>query len=493
MNDTQFDQALRAALPAPTEPPTLALKIDRALASAQRTRRLNRRVGLSLATAAALTLGFFAFPAVQAQASLGGIVSALDKQTRVRITTYSVAEDGSTRPSATTTIANGDVAYVDASGARQNFDVGDKTYALDPTLGKFIVRPRRPSRSLRLSEMLGPAGEFGFDKRAEIERLTVDGKAIVRATVVNKGFPERYVIDADAATDLPISSRVDALERGAWRTRQRLEFDYAANVTAPKPDLVRYPATTEVAASAAFGAAMTRETLGEMSFKKGRVVIRKVDVAADGTVFVAFQTGDRHPNSWRGYTLDVGGDVGTRYLRHGQIFGGDDAPFMDKDGKIEIEMFVPATPIAPDARRAISITTIRMPDGKLGRKVALDVTDKGRVVWHGLTLDGWPYKDSFPPSTTLLRRPAMLPTCEAAPAWAARLDFSRFGNPIAAEMEKANVRAQCAMEAKDWPEAEKWLNEQLRLMREHERQGYGPWSLSGPLDSLDKVHAAMRP
>lgn len=493
MNDTQFDKALRAALPTPSPSYTLDRTVDRALAGAQRTRRINRRMGLSFATAAATILGMVALPAVQAHASLSGIVSALDKQTRVKITTFSVANDGSTRPSATTTIANGDVAYVDSNGTRQNFDIGDKTYALDPTIGKFIVRPRRPSRSLRLSNMLGPAGEFSFDKRAEIERLTIDGRAIVRATIVNKGLPERYIIDADAFTDLPVSSHVDALERGVWHTRHRLVFDYDAKVSAPKPNFRRYPITTDAAANLEFGTAMTRSVLGEMPLGKGRVVIRKLDVAADGTVFVAFQTGDRRPNSWRGYTFDIKNEGGVRYLRYGQIFGSEERPFMSEDGKMEIEMFVPAVSIAPRAARPVILTALRTPDGGLGRKYSAESHFGDGTVWKGMQADGFAPQKPLPKGAIVLRRPAMRPTCEAAPSWAARLDFTRFGNPIAAEMEKANVRAQCAMEAKDWREAEKWLDEQLRLIREHERQGYGSWSQSDVLNNLDKVRAAQRP
>lgn len=236
MNDAQ----ILAAFPPVAEPATLDAKIDRALARHTAVRRVRRRVALGTAVTAALAVGLVVFPAVQAQATLSGIARSLDRQIHARVLTYTVDEAGRRWPQATTIIADGDVAILDAKGGRQHFDTGDKSYDLDPTIGRFLVAPRRPGGSLRLSDLLGGASGFSLGKRADVRRVEVEGRSVLRATILNDGLPERYVIDADPETDLPVRMRVDALERGEWKLRTVLEFDYSAPVTALAPDLRRY-------------------------------------------------------------------------------------------------------------------------------------------------------------------------------------------------------------------------------------------------------------
>ncbi|RYG88746.1 hypothetical protein EON77_00235 [bacterium] len=94
---------------------------------------------------------------------------------------------------------------------------------------------------------------------------------------------------------------------------------------------------------------------------------------------------------------------------------------------------------------------------------------------------------------TLLTRKESGPTCGAVPAWAARMDPTYFGNDAWSDRTKAQYRATAAMNAKDWPEAERQLNEELRLIREAEARGGGSYSRSRALDDLEKVRAAQAP
>lgn len=110
--------------------------------------------------------------------------------------------------------------------------------------------------------------------------------------------------------------------------------------------------------------------------------------------------------------------------------------------------------------------------------------------WHATE---WSQDEKPTVRVPLLTQPIQRATCDVSPAWASRIDPTRFGNPIAAEMAKAYARAGAAMDEKRWSDAEAQLEEELRLKREHERQGYMPWSLSDTLDNLDKVRAAQRP
>lgn len=487
-----IDDRIRAAFPLSQEPTTLDAKIDRALAHRLAYRKFRRRVLCGASLTAGLAFAFVAAPAVKAQASLSRILRALDKQTHARVLTYNVDESGRRWLSATTQIANGDVATTDARGTRQNFDVGDKSYSLDPTLGRFIVHPRRPGGSIRLSDMLSGASGFSIGKRADLQNVEVNGRPVVRATIMNRGLPERYVIDADPESDLPVGMRVESLERGAWRLRSLLVFDYTASLSKIAPDLRRFPPTTQEAADAEFESAMTRTNLGATGFKKGRLVVRALDLAQDGTVFVAFQTGDRRPRSWSGYSLTVGDDRGTTYDGKTQFFTNMEGPYRSPDGKLEMEMFVPLKPVPPDVPRTLILTTHTGPDGRFVRMTEWTVnypdghSEKRRGPNYFGNVSGDPI------TVPVLRKRVSAPTCDVFPAWAARIDPSRFGNPIAAEMGKAEVRSRAAMNRQDWPEAEAQLEEVLRLKREHERAGYSSWRQDDTLSDLERVRAAMQ-
>lgn len=484
MNDAHFEAALRRSFPAPAPTETLDEKVQSALARHTRRRAARHRIVFGFAATGATVLAFVAFPAVQSQAAIGGIFRALDRQTRVKVATFNVDEQGRRWPMATTTIADGDIAYVDAHGTRQTFDVGTKTYNFDPTIGRFIVRPRRPGGSIRLSDMLNGASGFSLGKRAEVQKIAIDGRELLHATILNNGLPERYQIDADPKTELPVRVQVEAKERNAWRLRTEMAFDYDAGVVALEPDLKRYPPTTEQEANAEFEAAATKPTLAAVPLKKHRLVVRSVDVAEDGTVFVLFQTGNHLPRSWNGYTFEVTDDLGNVYDAKSQIFNGMEGPFRSPDGKLELEMFVPLRPVAPNRPRVIALSTHKDPNGEL-----LKLNEWFEVRSDGSKIHHWSEGVQIP----VLTKRFAASTCGSYPAYAARIDQTRFGNPIAAEMAKAHQRAQNAMDRQDWPEAETQLNEELRLKHEHERQGYSPWVLSDTLENLDKVHAAMRP
>ena len=114
MNEQQFNASLRAAFVAPTMLAHIENKIDAAVVRFRNQKLVRRRITLSLGAAVTIAAGVFVFPAVKAQAAIGGIMSALDKQTSAKITTYSVDEKGNRIPKSTTIMANGDVESKDA-------------------------------------------------------------------------------------------------------------------------------------------------------------------------------------------------------------------------------------------------------------------------------------------------------------------------------------------------------------------------------------------
>ncbi|CAN5486848.1 hypothetical protein BH11ARM2_BH11ARM2_07960 [soil metagenome] len=491
MNEKLFENSLQAAFPIPTSA-NLDAKIDRALTHQTQVRRVRRRVTFTVLVTGAAVFAFVAFPAAQAQASIGGIISALDRTTKVEIVATTIDGEGHRWPGTRTIIANGDVAYINARGIPESLQMGDKSYAFDETLNAFIVRPREAAKSLRLSDMLGPAGEFSMDRRTEVEHVTENGRKLLRVTVTNNGLPERYRIEADAETERPTRIWVDSEERGVWRVRQEMAFDYRPEVSIRVPDPKKVATLTQEQADARFEQTMEAATLASVSLKRGRFIVRRVDVAEDGTVFVAYQSGERSPNTWRGYAVELKDDRGTKYVRVGQASISGQETIKSKDGKIEIDAFTPRFPTTPTFPMKLTLGTNLQADGKLARTEVVGIGQSDGSYLYGYQTD---QQDAQHPSSAvpLLTQIVARPTCSVVPAWAGRIDSMSYGNEIYAGIAKAQGRAEEAMREKRWSEAETALNEQLRLMRESERRGYTTWSLDRPLKNLDEVRAHLRP
>ncbi|RYG37269.1 hypothetical protein EON81_07190 [bacterium] len=491
MNDSHFDQSLRAALNVPVTPASLDAKIDRALNHRHQIRTVRRRVFFTVAATGATTFALLSLPAARAQASLGGIARAMDRTTHARITTIRIDETGRRWPGDTISVADGNSSVTNTRGVQTSIEFGKDSYVFDPTLKSYIVSPRRNRGSLRLSDMLGPAGGFSMTKRSETERVRVDGRDLLRLTITQNGLPERFRIEADAETDLPVRIVVESKERDRWRPRQEQTFDYSANVVVAAPDLKRTPAITAQEADLRFEKAMTAETLAQAPMGKGRrLVLRAFDVAEDGTVFVAYQSGDRVVNSWNGYALNLRDDRGTEYVRGGEVFSRQEE-IQSRDGKIEMETFIPRHPVPANFKRRFTITTQRDENRRLARSLYSEMHRPDGTVVRSFGPN--PFSGEKAPSEVVLFRPTRTTTCATHPAWAGRVDHMGFSNPIWAEMTKARFRSQAAMEASDWPEAERQIEEELRRMRESEQNGFSSWAMNRPLKDLDLVRTKMRP
>jgi hypothetical protein len=215
-------------------------------------------------------------------------------------------------------------------------------------------------------------------------------------------------------------------------------------------------------------------------------VIRSIEVAQDGTVFVAYQSGDHVGRSWNGYALNLVDNLETRYLRVGQFGSFMEGPFDSQDGKVEMEIFCPRNPISPSQPRKLTLSTQADDKGQVGRIILAGTTDpSGHTTYRyqpnysAVTS----VQGSIPVFSTLVSGA----TCGTHPTWAEPLDFTSYGNDIAAEMQKAEARGKAALEDSRWADAETLFNEELRLMREHERKGYGPWSQNQVLEYLDQA------
>lgn len=491
MNDSQLDARLRAALPARSASASLASTIDDRL---QRHRRIHRIVRpLRLAFALGATgLGIVVLgPPVYAQSVMGRIAGAIDGVSSLRMTRTSVDAQGNRYPA-------GESIYREGQW-RMRMPNGDmlfrhsKAYVLDPALKVYVqqAKPNGPfanGTGIRLSEMLGVASKWSLDRRVAVDDAVRNGRPMKRAIVQNGGLGERYVIFADPKTDLPSEVLVEAWEGGAWRLRTVQKFEYGASIPTTAFELPKGAVViSESERSIRTVRAMTSKQLAEMPLRKGRVVIRAVDVARDGTVFVAYQAGDRVPNRWRGYGLELRDDRGTAYGRQMVIGLGEDFVKRAKDGKLEVEAFVPLEPVDPRQPRTYTVTASRMKTGEFTRWIDGVVQDPNgpfRMVWQ----PNWQSSDRTPPTKKdVLRLKFAAPTCDSMPAFATMLSPTNFGNEITTAIYTASVRGRTYAERKEWGAAKRWYEEALLQMRKHERTGLGPWSEEPVLAAIRSI------
>ena len=83
-------------------------------------------------------------------------------------------------------------------------------------------------------------------------------------------------------------------------------------------------------------------------------------------MYMAFQSGNKS-TSWTGYGLEVTDNLGTKYCHANEIFNPMNEEFIrrSKDGKLEVEVFVPIQPLTSDSPRTIAVTAVLRTDKAL--------------------------------------------------------------------------------------------------------------------------------
>jgi hypothetical protein len=239
---------------------------------------------------------------------------------------------------------------------------------------------------------------------------------------------------------------------------------------------------------------MTSQSLTSIKTAKGDFVLRRVDVASDGTVFVAYQIGDKS-TSWGGFRLRVTDDLGNEYTAPMESYWHDD-PFIErsKNGRLEKEVFVPLDPTAPWRPRTIKVEARFTPDNEIVQFVGGYIGGQRNdgTVWFSYrpNTEGVD-PDHLPQSKAVWSGSFKAPTCELRPDYMARLDYSNFNNEVVSRMARSFALSRHFQNIEDWPNAKLWLEEDLRLKREHDRKGYGKWSLDDVLRQLDAVNARL--
>ena len=335
--------------------------------------------------------------------------------------------------------------------------------------------------------MLNQASRFTINKRVELERVIVQGRDVLRATVTDTGLPERLVIEADPNTDLPFHAIGESLEMGKWRIRQEHEFSYLPGLNVLKPDFTKTPVLTLKEARANFNNSMTATELGRLKLKDRTVIIRKIDVASDGTVFVAYQIGNMDVHRWNGSYISVADNQGTEYLQSGgasyDVSSEDSTP---KEGRLELEIYIPVKPQKTVGNK-LSLFVNCTESGKIDAISTAIFNDNGlsRVVrmHNGNEIAYSEWKGS---KKKIIELTIVQPTCSVRPMWAGGIEWT-MRNDVYAEIYKADKLAADAMVNEKWETAAKYLNDSLHWKRESEIQGFSGWDQGQTLNDLEKV------
>lgn len=501
MIDKDFERSLSAAFPLVDPFATLEAKVDRALFLAQRRKQVRVRVVWGTVATAAIAFAIVAFPSAQAYADVARIAGAMDGVSTVRIQKYSIDESGMRMESGFVLYDHGRWKMQDMG--RLVYMLGGRQYGYEPSLKAFVVHEsdaRHAMKSMRVSDVIASTMGETWNRQAQVESVDWRGTPTTKITLKNGSLPERYVFFVDPNTQLPREVDVESLELGKWRLRQVMELTYDQKIAANEFSLgsSNVPVITQQEADGRIVSALTKPNLGELPLKKGRVVLRQFDVSADGTVFLGYQSGDSRANSWSGYGLRLRDSQGTVYTRR-EVFGRRDEGFISqsKDGRLEVEVLVPAEPSPLTTPRTYTVEIRTNAEGALARqlKMVAVAPDGGRTTkWvenNAMVFQ----KGSWMPTNisdpvSLCRRVVSGPTCSVTPSWAT-LAAGDFNNDYATGITESQTRAGYYFENRKWQDSIRWNQEALRYMRAHERAGYGPYAQNGPMEQIQKAQAEI--
>lgn len=496
MNQIPFEDHVRAGFAAAEETDSLSAKIDQALYADGRKRVQRRRFKLTLAAAATLTIALVAFPTVQAEAQLRRIAGALDNVSSVVIQHYEVDRDGQEHPWGKTSYEGGKWRIDD--GRRTTIFKNGTRWILDPAARAYIMERDQEGpaahnlSSLSLSSMIAQMNQWNPGQKVDIGHSKFNGKDAVRAVILNLQSgptPQRMTMYADPDTNLPIECQWEVSEKEGFVVKSIIRFEY----TAPIP-----PTTFELDTSFAvldkkeWEASVVKNLTSKELFSKPigvhRLVLRNVDVAADGTVYVLYQAGETTPRWERGYAFELTDDLGTKYVK-GQVDSRMDEPTIaqSKDGKVELETFVPKQPVKRWEPRTLTLTAFFRKSGSLDRA--------GKAMSFGNDGNDFAFwiRDPEAKATplTVLDRRFENPTCPSYPTYAGWIDGQHFGSVASAEVMRATARTWDCLHGNDFQGAERWLEMRLKAIERMTLEGETDWGKASAERSLEYVRRML--
>jgi hypothetical protein len=467
MNYQDFERNIRAGLAASEPSDRVSDKIDQRLASTRQRRTIRLRLTVALAATACLTVGFLVTPIVRAYAEMQRMAGALDNVRSVVMTSVVVRPDGSRQFSARISYLDGRWKIEEPDDKLIYFNNGTR-YVHDKATGRTIVETglkgpfTNNDSSLSLTSLLGDFQRWQPRVHQTIDQAEFHGMSVTRAIAEDPTDPHRIVIYAALDTDLPLEIDQETKENGRWVVTDVQTCDYRTKQTVASfvPDLQAFPPIRKEEYDSNRVKQLVAEDLGSVLLNKGRLVVRAMDVASDGTVFVTSQSGERVPMWNRGYPVDVSDDLGTQYsLLYVQSRIDPEVIARSTDGKVELCVFIPTEPIQPWRPRRITVTA------RLQSDLVLDRHQWG--MWgnrSGQTESMiWYYDKSREFKVVdIARRQFERPTVNTFPTYASIIDPALFDDASHFDQEKAKSRADFYRGLEDTANEFRWLTEVVR-------------------------------
>jgi hypothetical protein len=192
-----------------------------------------------------------------------------------------------------------------------------------------------------------------------------------------------------------------------------------------------------------------------------QIVIRSIDVARNGVVYVLYQAGERIARWEKGYATFVTDDLGTQYCCT-PFTSQLDPDFIrfSKFGKAEVDVFVPVDPVDQWRPRTITVGIMMNPKGRLMRKnPAVWMNSKGVS-----TSMRWYYDSSQTlDEVDLCKKRFAEPSAATFPSHLRELSPTECMNNARCEVKWASARADYYREVDDRDQEIRWLREAVRL------------------------------
>ena len=471
MNPKQFEEIIRSEMSAKEVPLGLNSRISRELAKVQGRRRLIRRFTFAISASAAATFILVALPTVNARAGIQRMAGALDNVHSVVLTDELIGRDGSKR-----TISK--MSYLDGRWKMEGISdvtyyVNGITYSL-PKNGHNFISDKKPQgpfahneQHLSLSSFLGEIRQWQPKSTVTMDQADYQGRKLNRATITEENG-SRTLMWADPSNDLPVAIEQLRKRNNKWTIVEQTKLDYASPLKQADfvPDFKTYPAIDKETFDRQMVASVTQTSKGELKLPHGRLIVRAVDVAPNGTVFVACQSGERIARWDRGYPLEIASSDGTQYGLM-EIESSEDQAFIDhsNDGKLEVCVFVPLEPLSVWHPFDLKIVAHMNKAGKLEKKQIAYMSQmhaKNGIVY--MVSRRWYYDRDKP---TTLKTVASIhvdkPTVDVSPGYLQLVQPFDFRTDSDFRRAEAQARADEYREL-DQPNMEaKWIEEVMRL------------------------------
>ncbi len=178
-----------------------------------------------------------------------------------------------------------------------------------------------------LDETPGSSGNISVE-----DGIPINGRAMLRVTVLNAPLQERMVFHIDKETDLPVSLDAQKPNNETWKTMETVEFTYNKNLDARlfQPNFPK-TAIDEDDAKAGLAEELNKNVVTLNDGLPNPPVIRQIDVNARGHIFIAL-TGSMNLEFRHMWITD---DQGIQYLR-GQLSASDNG----SDVATRLDLFV---------------------------------------------------------------------------------------------------------------------------------------------------------